>query len=276
MSTAILTDSTADIPAFFAEHLPIFQIPAILVINNQEMEDGVDITREDFYRKLPSLDPPPTTAAPSVGSFLNQYQILFESGFTRILSIHAASSLSGIFNAARLAAQEFEDRIHILDSEQLSLGLGFQVIEAAQAALEGQELSDIIERVRDIQKRLRLVALLDTLKYIHRSGRVSWAKARLGALLNIKPFIELVRGEVLQQGSVRSQTKGRQKLLETIHKLGPLEHLAILHTNAAQEAQELLSAYKFSLPNPPFVVNVTTVIGTHVGPGGIGFAAVVK
>lgn len=276
VSTAIITDSTSDIPDDQQRNFQIFQIPALLIINGTEMIDGLDITREDFYRLLPGLPIQPTTAAPSVGSFQQIYQTIFQKGFTKIISIHAASRLSGIFNAARIAARDFGDRILVLDSQQLSLGLGFQVISAAKGALDNLDFNLIHEKILDVQKRVRVFALLDTLEYIHRSGRVSWAKARLGSLLNIKPFIELTRGEVQQLGFSRSGKNGRSRLMKILIELGPLEYLAILHTNALEEAKTFLSEYPLSPPCETILVNVTTVIGTHVGPGGLGFAAVVK
>ena len=121
-----------------------------------------------------------------------------------------------------------------------------------------------------------MYALLDTFEYIHRSGRVSWAKARLGSILNIKPIVELKAGQVINRGLARARSRGIQFLGESIRNLGTLEYLAVLHTNALETGKRFIE--EFSPPEipKPMLVNVTTIIGTHVGPNGIGFAAVVK
>lgn len=276
MPTAIVTDSTSDVPPELLEKLSIFQIPVDLTLDNVTYLDGFDLSRNEFYTRLPTLDVLPTTAAPSMGRFLKLYERILNEGYTEIISIHAASALSGIYNAARLAAKEFTQTIHIHDSEQLSLGLGFQVIEAAQAAIDKIPLEGILQKVRSIQNRLTVFALLDTFTYIHRSGRVSWAKARLGSVLNIKPIIELKAGEVLSRGLTRSRRNGLLQLGKYLESLGSLEQLAVLHTNAAKAGKNFLQRHSPPQIKDTMLVNVTTIIGTHVGPNAIGFAAVVK
>ena len=276
MPTAIVTDSTSDIPVSLLEEYNIYQIPADLILENKTYIDGFDLSRNEFYDRLPTLDILPTTAAPSVGRFQQLYERIVSEGYTDIISIHAASALSSIYNAARLAAIEFSETIHVLDSEQLSLGLGFQVLEAARGVREKLSLEEILRKVKSIQKRLYVFALLDTFTYIHRSGRVSWAKARLGSLLNIKPIVELKNGQVLNRSLARARGNGLKQLGGYLSEVGPLEQLAVLHTNAAGAGWNFIK--RFSPPQipTPILVNVTTIIGTHVGPNGIGFAAVVK
>ncbi|MCK4978397.1 MAG: DegV family EDD domain-containing protein, partial [Anaerolineales bacterium] len=193
----------------------------------------------------------------------------------QIVSIHASSQLSGIFNAASLGAQAFGDQVKVIDSENLSLGLGFQVLAAAQAAIT-QPLDGILSVVKDVRNRARLVAMLDTLEYVHRSGRVSWARAQIGALLRIKPFLEIKDGVVLSIGKARTRKNGIQRLRKMLLDLGPLEQLAILHSNAEADARELLTDMTPRVPTRPLLVYVTTVIGTHVGPNGLGFVAIVN
>ncbi len=276
MPVAIVTDSTSDVPIPFMEELNIFQIPAVLQLEDQEYQDGPGLSRKEFYQRLPFCDPLPTTAAPAVGLFQDLYDTVLTSGFSQILSIHAASNLSGIFNAARLAASKFQDRIHVIDSRQLSLGLGFQVIEAARAARDKLPVEKILGITKSVRRATHVYALLDTFKYIHRSGRVSWAKAQMGALLNIKPIVELRDGVVYQRGLTRTRRNGIRRLGEFLIRLGPLKNLAVLHTNAEQEGKEFQEIYQQLSLQDPILVNVTTIIGTHVGPGGLGFAAVVK
>jgi DegV family protein with EDD domain len=276
VSTAIVTDSTADIPPKLLEKYHIYQIQVDLTLDNKTYLDGFDLSRNDFYRQLPTLKELPTTASPSAGRFQALYERIFQDGFSEIVSIHASSKLSGIYNSARLAAQEFKKNIQVVDSEQLSLGLGFQVIQAAKAAGAKLHIQDILKEARSIRERVRVFALLDTFTYIERSGRVSWAKARLGSFLNIKPIVELQRGEVLNRGLARTRGNGLRYLENFLTQMGPLEYLAVLHTNAAETGQAFLNRVLPPQITDPLLVNVTTIIGTHVGPNGIGFAAVVK
>jgi len=271
---AIVTDSTADIPADYAERYLIHVIPNIIIIDGKSLEDGVDITRQEFYEKLVSMKTLPTTATASSGMYQQLYERLLGQGAKNILSIHASSLLSGIYNAAHIAAQEFQDRVRVIDSQQLSLGLGFQVLEAARAVSRGESLRAVLSILEDVRSRIRLIAMLDTLEYIHRSGRVSWARARLGNLLRIKPFVEVKNGSVLSLGEARTYQRGVARLRELLLHQGPIEQLAILHTNAEENARRFLSNLPLPLPENPLLVNVTSVIGTHTGPNGIGFTLV--
>jgi DegV family protein with EDD domain len=273
---AVVTDSTADIPSRLAEPHHVYIVPAILIIEGQSIEDGMGITREEFYRRLPGMEPPPTTSSPSSGAFMAVYERLFQEGFKQIISVHAASLLSGIYNAARIAAQYFGERVRVIDSGQVTLGLGFQALAAAEAIRHGATLEKAIACLEDVRRRVRVIAMLDTLEYVRRSGRVSWGRASIGALLNVKPFIELREGILLRLGETRTRHRGIDRLLSLIQGLGPLERLAILHTNAEEDARRILEIVASQVSTAPLLVNVTTVIGTHVGPNGLGFVAVTK
>jgi DegV family protein with EDD domain len=276
MEIAIVTDSTADLPESLAESNHIHVVPNLVIVEGQSLEDGKDITRQEFYERLPGMRLFPTTATASSGTYQHLYQKIIRQGANYILSIHAASLLSGIVNAASAAAQAFGERVRVLDSKQISLGLGFQVLAAAEAAARGASLAAILTLVEEIQHRIRVMAMLDTLEYVRRSGRVSWARARLGSLLRVKPFLDVKNGLVTSLGEARTRKNGIERLKRFLLELGPLEKLAILHTNAEADAHQLLEDLDMQLPTPPLVVNVTTVIGAHVGPNGLGFAAVIQ
>jgi DegV family protein with EDD domain len=276
MNIAIVTDSTADIPEKLAEDLNIHVVPAILMLDGQSFEDGKGFSREDFYERLPEMNPLPTTGTPAAGTFEQLYQTLFSRGFQEIISIHVASSLSSIYSTAQMAAQAFEKRVHVIDSESLSMGFGWQVITAAEAADQNLGSSDIIGQIKRTREKMRLFAMLDTLEYVHRSGRVGWARARIGSLLRIKPFIEVREGQVFSLGQTRTRRKGVAHLRDLLLDQGLLERLAILHTNAENDAIDFLNSLESEIPKNPLIVNVTTIIGTHVGPNGLGFAAVIK
>ncbi len=270
----IVTDSTGDIPPALAAAYGIVVVPAVVIIDEQQYLDGEGLSRAEFYRRLPEMNPLPTTAAPSAGVFAETYRRLLEEA-DAVVSIHLAQTLSSIYQNARLAAQDFRGKVHVVDSRQLTLGLGFQVLTAARVAQAGGTLEAVLAAAEEIGHRVRLIAMLDTLEFLRRSGRVSWAKARLGSLLRIKPFVEVRHGEVLRLPAVRTRSKGLARLAEHLHSLGPLDYLAVLHTGAEADARALLAAANAStLRQPPLSVLVTTVIGTHVGPRGVGFVAV--
>lgn len=273
---AIVTDSTSDIPPEIAAQYAISVIPAILVVDGESYEDGVQLTREEFYRMLPRLASPPTTAAPSTGTIRATYAARLAEKAGHIVSVHVAASLSGIYNAARLAAEPFKDQVTVIDSGQLSLGLGFQVIAAAEAAAAGGELEDVVAAIEGTRRRIQVVAMLDTLEYLKRGGRVSLLKAGLGAVLRMRPFVELHEGRVRLVEQVRTRTKALIRLWELVVSLGQVERFAVLHANAEDDARRLLQRLKPDLPIGALLVNVNTVIGTHVGPGALGFVAVLR
>jgi len=278
MKIGIVTDSTSDIPVYLVEEHHIQVVPTILILEGKEYADGLGITREEFYNRLPSLRPPPTTAAPSIGDFTTPYETLLSSGCDHIISIHAASQLTTIVNVARQAAKEFPDKVTCVDSGSLSLGLGFQVLAAAEES--ETDLKSALDAIASTRKRLQVSAALDTMEYLKRSGRVPGAVATLGGLLSIKPMIELIDGEVKPIGAVRTTKQADERILNFLLGIGDLERLAILHTNAEPRARqllnELMNRVRKSIPRDILFVNVTAVIGTHLGPNGLGFAAVRK
>jgi fatty acid kinase fatty acid binding subunit len=278
MKLGIVTDSTSDLPKYLIDQYELEVVPSILILDGQEYADGIGLSREDFYKRLPSLKTQPTTAAPSIGDFSARYDSLFTRGCDHILSIHAAGQLTTIINSARQAAKDFQNKITVVDGLSLSLGLGFQVLAAAEAAEEG--LDAVLNAIEATRKRLHVFAALDTMENLRRSGRVPGAVAMLGSLLHIKPLIELTNGQVKAIGAVRTTKQANDRMLKFLLEGGALERLAILHTGAEPRAKEFLNTLmqkaSQSAPRDILMVNVTTVIGTHVGPNGLGFAAVRK
>jgi DegV family protein with EDD domain len=276
MSIAVVTDSTADIPQGLAEKHSISIIPAILVMDGDSFKDGTGITRREFYEQLPNMVTSPTTATPSIGTFQDIYEKLFQKGYESIISIHVSSLLSGIYGTAKLAAKSFNKQITVIDSGQLSLGIGYQVLAASEAITKGYSLSRVISEIESIQQRIRVIAMLDTLEYVRRSGRISWAQARIGSVFKIKPFLEVKEGKVLSRGQARTRKKGIEYLLEMLKRIGEVDKLAILHTNAEADAYKIIEKINLPLAEPPLLINVTTIVGTHVGPNGLGFTAVIS
>lgn len=278
MKIGIVTDSTCDLPKPIIEEHELEVIPSILVLDGKEYADGIGLSREEFYKRLSSVQKQPTTAAPSIGEFAARYESLLMRGCDHIISIHAAGKLTSILHIAQQAAKEFGDRITTIDSTSLSLGLGFQVLAAAEAAELG--LQAALDAIESARKRLHVYAALDTLDNLRRSGRVPAAVTILGGMLNIKPMIELTNSEVKPIAAVRTTKQANEKMLNLLIQVGPLERLAILHTGTESRAREFLNALmqkaSQSVPRDILMVNVTPVIGTHVGPNGLGCASVNK
>jgi len=278
MKLGIVTDSTSDLPKYLIEQHELEVVPSILILEGREYADGIGISREDYYKRLPSLRTSPTTAAPSIGEFSTRYDSLLTRGCDHILSIHAAGQLTTIINSARQAAKDIPNKITIIDSGSLSLGLGFQALAAAETAEDG--LDAALGAIESARKRLHVFAALDTMEYVKRSGRVPAAVTFFGGMLNIKPIVELTEGQIKPISAVRTTKQANERMLNFLLEGGELERLAILHTGAELRAKEFLNTLmqkaSQSVPRDILMVNVTTVIGTHVGPNGLGFAAVRK
>lgn len=278
MKIGIVTDSTSDLPGDLARRFGVEVVPTILVVEGKQYADGKDLSRGDFYARLPAMQTFPTTAAPSIGEFSARYQKLLDSGCDFVLSIHAASQLTAVCDIARQAADDFPGRVAIVDSGSLSLGLGFQALAAAEAAESGADVETAIAFIADVRRRLRVFAALDTMDYLRRSGRVPAAVTLLGGMLSIKPLIELTDGLLKPAGATRTTRQADERMAALLKAGLPIERLAILHTGAESRARGFLSRLmeecRRDLPREILVVNVATVIGAHVGPNGLGFAAV--
>ncbi|MCK5053117.1 MAG: DegV family protein, partial [Anaerolineales bacterium] len=224
---AIVTDSTADIPIETAESLNISVIPAVLTLDGVTYVDGLDISRAEFYIRMPNLRTPPTTAVPSTIVFEETYQRLFESGVERILSIHLSSKLSAMVNTAMQAARNFGDRVKVFDSGQLTLGTGFQAIEAARGAMKGLDFDQIVSTASQFRETAYVVALIDRLEFMRRSGRVNWLRANIGDLLQIKQIVEVKDGLVNALIRTRTYTKAFEQLIAIAFTWKNIRHLAV-------------------------------------------------
>ena len=279
MKLGIVTDSTADLPPYLIEQHEIQVVPTVLILEGREYKDGIGISREEFYTRLPSLQSPATTAAPSLGDFLAPYQSLLDSGCDHVLSIHVSGKLSSVVNVARRAALEFPGKVTCIDSGSLSMGIGFQVLAAVESADLG--IQSPLEAVELTKQKSKVFAALDTMEYLKRSGRIPAVVANIGGMLSIKPVVELRDGEVKPMAVNRTTSQADEFIFAKLLEVGEMERLAILHTNAEPRARQLLDSMmqgksRMSVPRDVLFVNVTAVIGTHLGPNCLGFAAVKK
>ena len=270
----IVTDSTCDLPAFILQKYNIIVVPAFINVGTTSYQDGIDITRTQFYHDLPHYPHHPTTAAPAVGTFTQVYEQLASEGATDIISMHVASSLSGILNSARLGAKATDKvQVHLFDSKQLTMGLGLQVWVAGEGVNAGKTIPQLFTHLEKIRARTHVYAGLSTLKFLRRSGRVNWAQFGLGTLLRVKPVLHVHDGALTLQ-RIRTKKRAYRYLLDQLQQNAPYTHLAILHTanRSAADTLKVEAMAHLSETGNIHIVEVTPAIGTHVGPGGLGLA----
>ncbi len=276
MTVRIVTDSTCDLPAETIAHYGIHVVPLYINVGKQSFLDNVDITRQEFYEKLPFFPEHPTTAVPSIERFRVAYIAMAEEGASEVLSIHVSSSLSAIVDVARMAAKEMtEIPVTVIDSQQLSLGSGFMVETAAKMAAEGKSAEEIKKALEDQSQRSYVFAALDTLEYLKRSGRMNKYLAGFATMLQVKPILKMHKG-VPSTERVRTRERALHRIVEMLAAVGALERVALVHTHALPERVAKLRAMaEHLLPTGDLIVeDITPVIGAHLGPGAIGFAAV--
>ena len=277
MDIRIVTDSTCDLPESIVKKHDITVIPLHIQQGGKTFLDGVDLTREDFYHNLPMYNPSPTTAAPSPEIFKQAWDKLVEAGAKAILSIHISEKLSATINSARIAAEQFTHiPVTVLDSSQLSLGMGFIVEKAARMADLGHKMEEIISSLGELMERTHVFASLKTLEYLRRSGRMHFALARFGELFQIKPLLHMNKG-IPTAHRVRTQSKATARLMEWLAEYAPFERLAVVHAGVQKEAEEMLVRIKDYFPNADIpIVQITPVLGAHLGVGALGFACISK
>ena len=277
MTIRIVTDSTCDLPPKVIEAWGITTIPLYINIGEKGYLDGVEISRQAFYTNLPEYDVHPTTGTPGIETFLKVFDDLAEEGASEILSIHISESLSATVQVARTAAKQF-DRIPVTvrDGGQLSLGTGFQVEIAAKMARQGSSMDEILAALEDLGQRTFVTAALDTLEYLRRSGRMNRVLVGIGSLLQLKPILTMRNGEAGSE-RVRTAAKADARLLELLIENLPIEKFALLHTNAAAKAEAFRKRIAEMLPEGAvYSMDITPVIGAHIGPGAVGYAVVSK
>ena len=271
----VVTDSAADVPSELAQRLDITILPCYVIFGSEVYRDGVDLTPRDFYDKLTTSRILPTTSQPPLGLFVETYQNLLRES-EGIVSIHVASALSGVFNAARVAADALSTApIAVIDSQQLSMGAGWQVIMAAQAAQEGHTLAEVVSLVQAIQPRARAAAMLDSLEHIRRSGRISRVTDLMGTALRVKPLLQIATGQVTAIATVRTRGKALRRLAELIAAQGAFKELCVAHADAADAAQEVVERLSTVHPRERLLIcQAGAAVTTHLGLGAVGICGV--
>lgn len=273
----VVTDSTADIPAHMIAELGITVVPSYVVFGAESYREDVELTKQQFYEKLRTTHVIPTTAAPPPAVYEEAYRGLAEEA-DEIVSIHLASRYSGLFNSAAVAARNVSGvQVKVVDSEQVTMGYGWMVVAAAESAQRGASVEQIVMLVEGMKPRTQVLAVLDTLEFLHRGGRVGWIRAMIGTLLRIKPIIEVRQGEINLLERARTLQRGLGRLVERVQALGPLERSIVLHTDAPDLAQRVADELQLSLATgDPLIHPAGVTIASHAGPGAVGIACVTQ
>jgi len=274
---AIVTDTNASLPAELVQKFQIIEVPIKIQFGEETYTTGLDIDDEKLFSLIDQRQVLPTTAAPSPDAFIKAYQRGFDEGAEKVICICCSSEVSATFNAAEMAKESFPaGDVHVVDSRQLSLAEGFQVLAAAEAAAEGGTVQEILGIVADIQSRLHVYAALPTLKYLALGGRMGRLAAGFGETLEIKPILTSRGGKLELLEKVRTWKKAKQRLIELAIASatdGTIERIGLIHVNNEEGAQALYGSLSEVLPLPdsPILAEFTPGLSVHTGSGVIAF-----
>ena len=271
---AIVTDSTSDIPQEIAEQYNIQVLPLRILYKDAEYRDQVEITSEEVYERLPQEIP--STSLPSPSDVLDLFERLKSEGFTHVLAIHISSGLSGTGQLIENLSQQVEDLVvRVIDSKNISMGLGYTVIEAARKLANNVDFEGLCSYVQESLGKIKVYFVLHTLEYLTKGGRIGKVAGTLGQILNLKPIITVnEEGVYTTHAKVRGRKQSLGRLLEVAkqHLAKPMNNVAVCHGAALDEAQELAERIKkFGNISELLMCHVSPVIGVHTGPGTLGF-----
>jgi len=272
----IVTDSTAYLPPDLIAKYDIQVVPARIHFGTVSYMEGVNITNEQFWRRLSHASKLPTTSQPSMGDLFEVYSELARRGHP-ILSIHVSSKLSGTVSSALAARSQLPNaQIHVIDSLSTVMGLGMITLAAARAVKLGHSLPEIKMRVAELIQRMNVLFVVDNLNYLYKGGRIGGASALVGSLLNIKPILYLVDGRIDVLAKARMRARALRRLLELMEErlpMGTPAHVAVMHAQAAEEALVLEKEIRSRFNCAEFHFReIGPSIGTHLGPGAVVLA----
>jgi DegV family protein with EDD domain len=272
-NTAILVDSTADFPEA-PERFPNWRVvPLYVLFGDQSYRDYVELSPEEFYARLRWAEQLPTTSQPTPGDFLAAYETLSE--YERVYSLHISAALSGTYQSARTAAAELGDKVRVVDSESASAAiamLGLAIQRRLDRGTTDEEIDALIARYKE---RAGLIFTVDTLEFLRRGGRIGRASAWAGELLHVKPILTLKR-EVVPVKRVRGNRKAMQEFVSAFISSSsdvPTLRVGIAHADAPERAEQLRKMVRAERPQAEveIVTTLGAVLGTHAGPGTVGF-----
>ena len=271
MPVKVVTDSTSDLPAEAARELGITVVPLYVRFGTESYRDGVDLTADEFYRKLANSPTLPTTSTPPPGVFAEVYSKLAEET-DEILTIVISSKLSGTYQSATNAKSMVTNRcrIEVIDSQNVAMGFGLLVIAAAQAAQAGASLKEVMDLVNKGISRSHIIIYFETLKYLAKGGRIGKAQGLLGSMLSIKPILTMKDGEIAPMTRVRSKAAGMEYIRNFVAGFSAIEKLAVEHCTTPDDADKLADILSASVAKENiYGSTVSPVLGVHAGPGAI-------
>jgi DegV family protein with EDD domain len=271
MGVKIVTDSGSDISKEVAQALDITVVPLYVQFGQKTYRDGVDITPDEFFTMLEGGSIVPTTSAASPGDFASTYNRLCRDG-DNVVSIHLSSRVSATYEAARKGRDMLEDkcRIEVVDSRYVSVGLSLVTIAAARAAQAGQNMQEIVETCSRIIPAIKLMGLLDTLKYVARGGRLGKVGPILSSVLPIKPLLTMKDGVLSPVGVVRTRSKGIERLYDMVKSAVNIKDITIAHSSMETEIKSVVERLKTLAPGiTPMISKLGPALGAHGGPGSI-------
>jgi len=269
VTVRIVTDSASDIPSQVAQALGITIVPIYVHFGDKSYRDGVDISEDELYQKLVEGAVHPTTSAPSPGDFAEVYRRLSRDS-DEIVSIVITARESAVYDSALLGKEIAGERSHIevVDSQSVSMGLGFIAMAAAEAAQAGGDIEEVVEVAHQAIHKTRLLGTLDTIKYILKGGRLRRASTLLGAMLKVRPVLTIREGKLVLAGLARSRAKAIDHLYEFVKNTPNIGDLAIVHSTTLEEAQTLAERTKSLIPErQPLIARLGPALGVHGGPG---------
>lgn len=266
---AVVTDSTADLVPDLAAERGVTVVPLTVSLANREYLDGVDIGPDEFYALLPAADSPATTSQPAPGRFAEVYDRLLGE-HEAVVSLHISRRLSGTWEAARQGAEMVDaGRIHVVDTEMVSMPLALLALAASAMAAAGEPVAAVMDRVGTIRQGMRVYFMVATLEYLRRGGRIGRASALVGSVLQVKPVLTLQDGQVAPLERVRTQERALSRVIDLA---GQVERpvCALVGHAAAQEAAERLARALEPHSESLIVAPLGPVVGAHAGPGTVG------
>jgi DegV family protein with EDD domain len=275
VSVAVVTDSTAYLPAELVEGYGIHVVPMYVVLAGHSGREGSDIGSADVARALGARGQSVSTSRPTPGDFVAAYRRALDEGADRLVSIHLSSELSGTWDAARLAASQVGEHIvTVVDTRSAAMGAGFAVLAAARSAAAGADAATVARTARETADATRTFFVVDTLEHLRRGGRIGSAAAVLGSALAVKPVLHVRDGRVVPLEKVRTTARALNRLVQLLVEAagqGPVS-VAVHHLAAAERAEQLAAEIRDRLPQlrELHVSELGAAIGAHVGPGAVG------
>jgi DegV family protein with EDD domain len=273
-AVAVVTDSTACLPAATIDRLSISVVPLRVTMGSRTATDGVDVSSAEVARAL-QAKVAVSTSRPTPAEFAAQYQQLLDSGASHIVSVHLSAALSGTWESAALAAQDFPHGVvRVVDSRSTAMALGFAVTAAAERAAAGGSAAEVQGAATATVDATRTLFYVDTLEYLRRGGRIGTAAALFATTLSVKPLLQLVEGQIVALEKVRTSTKALARLVDLTVQAAderPVD-LAVHHVAAAERAEFVEAQLRERLPKlgDSRVTELGPVIGAHLGPGVVG------